>query len=315
MKKGIGGLVSIFGLSGCGINMPGPGGVIASQPNPTWLTEYIGENASEKMRGIAYTCKAGHIDIAHLKKFAEFSKVYKDRAELFLRQGKTNFTFSGNEPIKYYVNFDYPKDWNFLNKNQKLEKIEETSIRMGQYFSYLSSIGHEIITGFGWKRIWFVPEKQSSFTWEDGYSNALGCYLAGFAMRDKTKPFKESLNSYIDIEMKRLGVQPKDISKKAVLDVEVIWYKGDKVLMRNFDTGFLDGYITPNIAYSSECRNVDPVSCPIPTLKEVQKLGFNVNVNFKFNYGKDKLRQIFGEKEIYEPKDFIPMIEYLKKTL
>ena len=65
---------------------------------------------SEK-NGQVYTCKAGHIDLAHLRKSADWTAVLAKKTFKCLMKDKRKFSFELREPSTYYVTLTYPDNW------------------------------------------------------------------------------------------------------------------------------------------------------------------------------------------------------------
>jgi hypothetical protein len=315
-------LVSALGISsiagtGCGFNMPGPGGRIGCTPVKTALTSYIGQDASRQERGIAYTCKAGHIDMAHTRKYAEWSQEYAKIVLKNLENGHTQFSFKGTEPARYDVKISYPKNWSSLNEESKKEIINNIAIELGPYFAFQTSIMHETLTWFGWKSTFIVPEFSSAFSWEDRFSDTFGCYLAGLAMRNKEHNFPDAIDILLNKEFERLGVQSKDTCINAVKSVEGKWYSqtglDGKMMMRNFDIGERDNQVNPCMIPVKECFGAEPWAVPIPQLRYAQEQGFNVEIEIEPFAKKEVFKKILGKETINPKEDYSRIMQEIKK--
>lgn len=119
--------LATLGLS-CSTNAPGIKGRIGCLPCPTPLTNYLGEDAAKHDGGIAFTHKYGHVDLSHIRIYAEWTD-YLARTSLDnLKNGNHEFEFAGKEPVKYYVKIDYPSDWEKVEEGKKQEIIETSEI-------------------------------------------------------------------------------------------------------------------------------------------------------------------------------------------
>lgn len=312
------GLISVFATS-CGLNLEGPRGRLGCPPCPTLITTYLGKDAAKHQRGIAYTCKAGHIDIAHVKKYAEWTEYFSKLSFKHLKQGNKEFSFKGREPGKYNFKIDYPENWDNLNEVKKQEIIEDVSINLGQYFSYTTSIWHEILTWFGWNAtVFFISEFSSAFSWEDRFSDTFGCYVGSLALRNKTYSFDKALNLVLDKELKKLDIQSKSISRKAGQNVEGDWFRGglfEKVIKRNLDIGYGDGYVSPSVPFVFECGNTHPVECLAPNFNSVREYGFLVKLELEpdSGTGRKALRISGKQKRINPEKDFPKIMDYIRR--
>jgi hypothetical protein len=228
MKK-IALVISLVGMSvigvGCShITSGGPMGSPGCTPVKTIFTTYLGEDAARHSRGIAYASRAGHLDLAHIRKSADWTGAYAKTISSHLRNKRTEFSLRGTEPRGCYVKIKYPNGWDQMDSNTKKEIIHNASAEMGAYFSNIDTIMHETLTWYGWRSTFILPEFLSAYSWEDRFSDAFGCYAGEMALKDKEHGFKQALNIVLENEFKRLGVQPKEVCIKTVSDLEGKWY-------------------------------------------------------------------------------------------
>jgi len=314
-----GGILGIVGVAGCGINMPGPGGRLGCVPLPTFLTTYLGEDAANAQRGIAYTCKAGDIDLAHVRKYGEWSYHLAKKIRKGLENSQFEFSFSGNEPGKYLVKLDIANDLNDFSIEERGGVIDNVSIEVGKYLAHSMSIWHESLTWFGWKYTAIIPEFNSSFSWEDRFSDTFGCYVAGIAMKDKKNSFNRAFNNVLEKEFKRLEICSKSQAKLATKNVEGKWYDGEGfsggMLVRNLDIGLRDGHVEPCIPPLEYCDGTDLWKCPAPNLNFLKKnkFSYSILIEPKSKAGR-KISSIAGTDGLINPEsDFAKIIGYIKK--
>ena len=259
-----------------------PRGRIGCYPTATWTTNFrglkeLGEHGyrhdiSEK-RGIVYTCKAGHIDITHVRKAADWTAYLASKIRHQLRENKTSLSFKLKEPTLYFVEFTYPENWKDLPEQEREEIVDDVSIRLGQYFSYTGLIWHEIITWFGYKCVGFFPERPSAFSWEDAFSDVFGTHIGAQALRDTEHKYDEAVTLALDCELKELGIQTGRTARHAAKKMRGIWYSESimpfgRKRKRNFDTGHDDGFVTPLLVPSVPgCEGAEPKLCPVPNLE------------------------------------------------
>jgi len=284
---------------------------------------YMG-SSSEK-NGIIYTSKAGHIDVAHLRKIIDWTAFLAAKSFINIMDNKTEFTFKLQEPSLYYVKLTYPEYWQDLSEQQKARTAYDVSIKLGQYFAYTASVWHEILTWFGYKGAGFYPEFQSSFSWEDTFSNVLGTHIAVLAIRDTKHAFDEAVTKAINWELKALEVQPKNIAIQASEAMRGNWFSGDllfvNVKKRNFDIGLDDGFVTPWIVPSiSGYEASEALAYPIPNLNFVFDYGFSMKLEIKPKewernrilsvvYPNNKQRKKLLQPDIHFPR----IMQYIKQ--
>jgi len=144
---------------------------------------YLG--GKDEGNGIIYTRKGGFIDLAHLRDQADWT------AFLFhiidTHKGVSNFEIKlGNEGGSKNLVLNIPKD--LSSDNSKI---------LAGRIAYDLSVWHEIATWVGAYTIPFVPERYSSFSVEDDYSNLLGVTLGIEALKSNL-PFEEAMTKLLD---------------------------------------------------------------------------------------------------------------------
>jgi len=181
---------------------------------------------SEK-NGIVYTCKAGHIDITHVRIAADWTAYLRAKSFRCLMESDAGFSFGLKvDRSRDFLQITYPEDWEDLSQKEKEQIAREISIGLGQYLAFTATTWHEIITWFGYKCIGFFPEFPSAFSWEDSFSNLLGTHIAGQALRDTEHRFDEAMTLAIDQELEKLGVQSRHTAISASESARGEWFAG-----------------------------------------------------------------------------------------
>ncbi len=231
--------------------------------------------------GIVYTCRGGHIDIAHLRIGVDNVRYLYYKVRKNLLKEKRDLTFKLNvEPSTYFVRFDYPPDWERKTDQDKQKEADELAMELSQYFTFTMTTWHEVLTWYGYKCMGFLPEKPSAFSWEDIYSNLVGIRIGTEALRDEKHSFDTSVTIAIKKELENLGVQSADTARKASEKMRGTWYTGIILVdmkVRNFDIGTDDGFVTPMLV-PGQCQGAEPQSYPVPTLEKFNKYGFNMTL-------------------------------------
>ena len=271
--------------------------------------------------GIAYTCRGGHIDVAHVRIAADYVRYFYTKVRKNLMNNDTEFTFKLNvESSVYFVKIDYPPDWKTLPQKEKERIADEVALELSQYFTYTMTTWHEVLTWFGYKCMGVLPEQPSAFSWEDIYSNLIGVRLGAQAVRDKKHGFNNAMTILLKMELKYLGVQSRSTARKASEKMRGKWFDGLLLIdmrERNMDVGMDDGFVTPTLV-PGICKYAEPQSYPVPTLAKFNRFRFKMKLEvepkeFEKN---DILRIIYpngGGKRI-QPAIHLPVImEYIKK--
>jgi len=304
-------------------------------PSPTVLTHFqdpfrLGShhyefNLSEK-NGIVYTCKAGHIDIYHVREAADWTAFLAAKTFKHLSKDDTEFSFRLKEGSICFVRLTYPKFWAKMTQECKENAAYNISVGLGEYFSYIAGTWHEIVTWYGYKSGGIYPEFPSAFSWEDSFSNILGCHIGASALQDSEHTYDEAMTSALNSELEKLEVQPHEVARLAAESVEGIWFSGHlpgfvDMKKRNFDIGIDNGFVTPSIVPDiCECKGAKPQPYRVPTLDCLSAYGLSMKFEIKpREWEKDKILSIiYPDKETrgncIEPvKDFATIMNHIKK--
>jgi hypothetical protein len=294
-------------------------------PDPCNLGGHSYDFGLFERNGIVYTSRAGHIDITHLRKAADWTAHLAYQTRAALRANRTEFSFRVREPSKYHVRIEYPAGWQHLPADTRENIALEVSIRLGQYLAFTCCTWHEILTWFGFKGAGFYPEYESAFSWEDSYSNALGSRIGGRALRDPNHGFDEAMTLLIDHELRELGVQPRPAAYEAAEAVRNHWFTRGYyfkcyMLKRNLDIGLDDGFVTPWLVPGYPASDgVEPEPCPVPRLASLEDYGFAARVEIEpKEWERDQIFRVVypegtaGRDRIEPARHFGPLMERIQ---
>ena len=248
-------LLSGFMVAGCGGRMghtPDRGFV-----NPSSLGTHKGLSEGQ---GMLYTLRGGTIDMAHVRGAADQTKQAYDRAYDCIVDGRRSFTVRPAwERITNKVEFNYPADWDRTALAERRKIAHAIAIKVAPVVGYNSTLMHEMLTWKGAKFFLIEPEFKSSFSWEDLYCHAVGCWVTVDAI-NAGGDFNETFTKLLDQELKRLGVVSKSKAKEITKSVRGKWYTRSSLYMRNMDS-YLDDDISPCIipGYTNE----PPITYPL----------------------------------------------------
>ncbi len=277
--------------------------------------------------GIVYTCRAGHIDLSHVRKCADWTAYIASHVYKKLMKNQRKMSFKMLEPSRYHVYVHYPQGWSTLNRKDKDRIAFETSIEVARHLVYIATTWHEIITWFGYKYPGLYSEFPSAFSWEDTYSNLLGTHIAARALRDRNLSFNEAVTAAIDIALENLLVQPADAARKASEMVRDEWFSGDylffvRITARNFDIGFDDGFVEPFLVDGlGQCSDTDIFLLDVPRLDSVREFGFLVELEIEpREWETDRILKVVYPSAYNRPGRIKPavhfpiIIDYIKKN-
>ena len=168
--------------------------------------------------GIFYTKRGGFIDLGHLRDQADwtaflYSKILQNKTSgiLILKLGIEG----GKKELTIHINKD-------------IDSMD--AINLAGKIAYDLSVWHEISTWFGASYVPFVPERYSSFSVEDIYSNLLGVTLGIKALKSNL-PFEEAMTQLLKLEI--MDLQAVNSEKETYDAMELtrnIWWTRDKSL-------------------------------------------------------------------------------------
>jgi hypothetical protein len=265
-------------------------------PTATLGTFFLGENLGPhgysfnpwEKNGMAYTCRAGHIDIIHLRIAADWTAYLAARSFRAMMHNDDHFTFGlAVDRSTNHVHLSYPPNWNELPAEERAVIAEEVAMALAPHLAFTMTTWHEILTWFGFKCIGLATEFPSAFSWEDSFSNLLGTIVAVRALEDTERRYDKALAIALNEEMARLGIQPASVAKRASQQVKGEWFTGSALFFvdvkrRNFDIGLDDGMVTPTLLQGVEpCAGVKSVSYPVPTLDALAEHGFSVELEIE----------------------------------
>lgn len=279
-----------------GLALVGAGCSVANQPRPrmgsyatsTPGTNFIGltdlgahnYDGIIETNGIVYTCRGGHVDIAHLRIAADHVRYLYGQTYKSLMRNKRELSFKLNvDRSHFFASFSYPSDWKTQDKEQKDYIARAAAFELAQYFSFVLINWHEVLTFYGYKTMGVLPEFPSAFSWEDTYSNTIGVHLGARAIHSDT-PYDEAMTTLLREELEYLGIQSADVARGAAEQMRGQWYDGNLLVtmhVRNTDIGLHDGLVWPMLV-PGVCQEAQPLPYPAPQLDVVEQYGIGVTL-------------------------------------
>jgi hypothetical protein len=268
---------------------------------------YMG--GDQEGNGIIYTSRGGFIDLGHLRDQADWT------AFLYLQIRALNGQKDATLRMR---NEGGAKS---LHLDLSLRLSERDSRLVAGAIAYDISVWHEIATWFGASLVPMIPERYSSFSIEDAYSNVLGITL-GMQSLKSDLPYDIAMSGLIDSTLEALGaVKTSDETYKAMEAVKDVWWTRErklptrKVLLQR-DLRVYPG-VTPWLVPGWQGITVDPVPLGVPasTMDGIPLSDFyrlNIRVNHKFPF-----RKMFPDREdrVVSQLDFDVMIHRVEWEL
>ena len=280
----------------------------------------------EKKNGIVYTCKAGHIDISHVREAADWTAYLAAVTYKHLKNGDQLFSFTLKEGSVCFVYLTYPNSWQSFSSEDKERIAFDLSVNLGRYFAFTAGSWHEMLTWFGYKSKGIFPEFPSAFSWEDNFSNLLGCDVGVEAIHDTQRTYDQAVEYAIDEALENLNVQSAEVARSAAEKVRGLWFTGKvppfvDMKKRDFDIGLDNGFITPSLVDSIRvCEDVKARPYPVPTPHFLAEYGFTMKfeVEPRVWEGDEILRLVYHDKKavhkcIEPDKDFAAIMSGIKQ--
>ncbi len=269
---------------------------------------YLGNK--EEANGIIYTKRGGFIDLAHLRDCADWT-AYLASAMLAHQSQEEDYVINlGIEGGRKTLRINIPND---LDRSSVFE--------LAGKIAYDLSLWHEISTWFGASFIPFVPERYSSFSPEDLYSNLLGVTLGIKALKSDLG-YEEAMTQLIEKEFKKLeSVATVSETYDAMEKVESVWWTRKKrlpskkiLLKRYFDTKhILHPWLIPGEESENPPFLLKKPNSLVQTNNDIADLYLlEIKLNYKF-----PLRFIYPAKidRTITQKDFGTLQSYIVKRV
>jgi hypothetical protein len=248
---------------------------------------YLGNSGEEN--GIIYSRLGGFIDMAHLRDQSDWTAYLYTQILENKNKGSLSIVL-GREGGEKTLNVIIPSGLNNLDLINLAGKI-----------AYDLSVWHEIATWFGASSIPFVPERYSSFSIEDPYSNLLGMTIGIQALQSEL-PYEQAVTQIIKKYLKDLDAVSNEaetfLAMEAVRDV---WWTrnkklpSSKVLLQRQ----LQVYpcLKPWLVPGWNAANQTPSELTVPQLAaDGQNLNQFYQLEFKLNY-KFPFHKMFPERK------------------
>lgn len=259
---------------------------------------------SEEGNGNIYTRRGGFIDIGHLRDNADWT-AYLYIQLLTKRSSEEKIEIDlGYEGGSKTLVLNIPDDFDSLSLYQLAGKI-----------AFDLSLWHEISTWYGASYIPLIPERYSSFSPEDLYSNLLGVNLGIRALKSNLE-YEEAMTRLISVTLDSLeAVSTFDETYLAMEKVESIWWNSKKklpskkiLMMRYLDANNeLSPWLVP-----------DEIDDPIPIVldKPDEKLNDWYDLKIKIN-NKFPMKFILASPRdgTISQRDFELLLSYVQKDI
>lgn len=202
----------------------------------------------EVSRGTIYTCRAGFIDVAHLREVIDWTRHIDEKVRDAFAAESPVLRFEGTDRTEYELTFRYPDNWAATTQDER----RHASLRIAQRSSLLLMTWHEVLTGQGYKTTGIVSERRSAFTYDDMSAHLVGVGVVEQALADPL-PFDQAVTNALDARLEELGVVDRKCLKQATAAVKGSWWKGRFALRLQHETGRVTGQLDPFVIEELDC--------------------------------------------------------------
>jgi len=258
----------------------------------------------EEKNGNIYTRRGGFIDLGHLRDCADWTAYLYN----LIQANKTNkdltITKIGYEGGEKTLILEIPGNID-----------DDDACELAGKIAYDLSVWHEIATWFGASYVPMFPERFSSFSPEDLYSNLLGVHLGMMAVKSE-KEYNEAMTELLAEMLYNLEcVDTEEETMEAMIKVDNLWYDSQKRFPNR--KLLLKRYLAPETTLTPWL--VPDESCVLPPFV-LQKPGVLLSglyqLSIKLNYH-FPVKDIFTEESdrVVTQNDFDTIINYIQNEI
>ena len=258
----------------------------------------------DEKNGNIYTRRGGFLDMGHLRDCADWTAFLYTLIKASQADPQFLYTELRNEGGAKSLILNVPKDFD-----------DENIIQLAGKISYDLSLWHEISTWFGASYIPLVPERFSSFSPEDMYSNLLGVHLGMRAIKSNLD-YNEAMTMELNKMLDTLDAfKTEDETFDAMLKVNEVWYTNEKrypnkkvTLKRYID---LDSDFIPWLVPGYESQ-LPPYLLRKPDSALAKYYELSLKLNFRFPF--DSIIPERGERIITQ-NDFDIFVDFIQTEI
>lgn len=264
---------------------------------------YLG--SKQERNGIIYTKHGGFIDLGHLRDCADWTAFIYSYIQSIKKEPAVSPLSLGIEGGIKQLEIELSPGLSTEDEYQIAAKI-----------AYDLSVWHEIATWFGASYVPLLPERYSSFSPEDLYSNLLGVNL-GIQALASPLPYEEAMTELLKCTLEELDASKTVMETYyAMVGVERLWWNNKKslpskeLLILRYLENVSDPYLMPWLVPQIETHGAHRIMKPAAKYSTYYRL--NIRLNFKV-----PVQAIFqGKKDrMIDQNDFEAILVFIKKEM
>ncbi len=263
----------------------------------------------EKSGGIVYTRRGGFLDIAHLRNASDLTAYANERILEALRSGREEIVLVSSEPSLYRQGFALPDSWSSLAPNERASLEQELAVQLAERLGFFMTSWHEVLTHYGYRSSWVVPEHQSSFVWDDQPSHIVGALVGGEAIR-RGGPFEETVSAVLDEWMVELEAVSSDETRAAMRRLEGAWW-GDGPPRKLVHLGIGEAPMVPPLLPEDDAERA--AAWRLPNLQDVHGRDLSgccpLRIDPRTRVARRLYEDLGSEPRLIEPDRDFPALE------
>jgi hypothetical protein len=225
-------------------NILGPGDVGPHRYDNGFLSLEVSDPrgfVDDENNGLVYTCRGGFVDTAHVRDNADNTLALADAVARLMDDGGEIEVPPQGAQMRVELRAIPAAT---IERHGRIR----LAVVLAQWLAYQLSIWHEIATWYGFASMGEWPEKISSFSPEDLYSNELGARISGAIILDHGArsdiEYNLNMDAWIEQMLRRLEVVSLADAVAAAQAVDAAWWDSERripdwqlVQRRRMDTG------------------------------------------------------------------------------
>jgi hypothetical protein len=188
--------------------------------DPADLGQHSWRDHDSETLGILYACRAGFLDLVHIRNAADWTLHLQARLQRALLRGEPALEVEGaDRGVRLHIAFPTP-----LAPEEREALAPALALQLARRYAFILLDWHEVTTWYGHGVLPFVSERPSAFSVDDTASHLVGLDLAERALADPQRALLPALTAQLGPLLQELGVQPRAQTTLAMAQVRGLWW-------------------------------------------------------------------------------------------
>ena len=253
----------------------------------------------ETGHGIMYTCKAGFIDISHLREYTDWVKYIRDKLLAAWKNGRNTVAWKW-DVSDFELRMTWPAWLRDLSPQEREKAVELLCLRAAQRATLITATWHEIGSWYGVETIPFISEAGSAFTWDDTTSHVLATQLAERALTWGPADWNTAVTHALTEMIKELQPVSRECLYEALDRVHGRWYRWGTAVRRDLAIGLAGDVKMPWFVPGLSCCPEPGPPLAVPSLRDVMGHDVRDNVEVRITPPAWLMKEIFAGRGVSE---------------